>query len=358
MVFVESRPSSSKREQSGDNDADRTADDNEKAHEDNVTMHKTHKENAQNLGCDCVISWLREDCLEFYRTNLLHLPSDPSSGSLARRSPATQVKDRVGLLRLGINRAMVVKKRFPDAQFLEFGVHEGKDLVRMATFLRSVEEKKSSKPNCTNRNDKPSYTTFHGFDSFEGLPEDWDNGQFGADNKPLHKRGAFDTGGETPDVNHLVNNSLRLGEHGRTNCVEEKSSFQSRVAQTTIRVDNIEVHKGWFHDSLPKFLDDHDGTPVAFVHADADLYSSTLTFLRLICERRLFRKGSVIVFDEFWNYPNWENGEYKAWLEIVNEFGLEFKYEYFGYHAPHPSAKKFKQYGYQSVGVVITRDAE
>jgi hypothetical protein len=268
---------------------------------------------------------------------------------------------------VGINKAMGVKKRFSDALFLEFGVHEGKDLVRMATFLRSVEDQKSPKSHKTTNNSsgsktKSSYTTFHGFDSFEGLPEDWINGQYGADDKPVHKRGAFGTGGELPDVDNLVHHCLNLGDYGRTKSnvgrtksnVEASTKPQSPAPAPTNCVDNIEFHKGWFHESLPRFLDDHACTPVAFVHADADLYTSTLTFLRLICARKLFRRGSIIVFDEFWNYPNWENGEYKAWLEIVDEFGLESKYEYFGYHAPHP--KKFIRFGYQSVGVVITSD--
>ena len=315
-------------------------------------------------------SWIRDDCLEFYRNKLLQLPisSDSTSSSsnhtkeqLSPKRPLICVQERVGLLRLGIDKAMGMKKRFPNAQFLEFGVHEGKDLVRMAVFLRSIEKRNFTRSQKKNSNTdididididtEPSYTTLHGFDSFEGLPEDWINGQIGTDDKPYHKQGAFDTGGEPPDVESLVDHSLKLRYHKRTN------RTAVAVAAPPKCVDNIEFHKGWFHESLPPFLDDHDGTPVAFVHADADLYTSTLTFLRLICSRRLFRKGSVIVFDEFWNYPNWENGEHKAWYEIVAEFGLESKYEYFGYHAPHPT-KPFKHYGYQSVGVVLTSDMD
>jgi hypothetical protein len=118
---------------------------------------------------------------------------------------------------------------------------------------------------------------------------------------------------------------------------------------------HVQFHKGWFHESLPQFLDDtdHGDEPAAFVHADADLYTSTITVLDILCSRALLRKGSILIFDEFWNYPNWEEGEYKAWLEIVDKFDLQ--YEYFGYHAPHPR-KKHKAYGYQSVGVVITSD--
>lgn len=260
-----------------------------------------------------VRSWLREDCLEFYRTEI--------------ESSSTQVKDRVGLLRLAINKAMAVKQRFPEAQFLEFGVHEGKDLVRMAAFLRSIEERKQSSSH---------KTTFHGFDSFEGLPEDWINGQINTNNEPFHKKGAFGKGGKSPDVDHLKE-SLKLGNHGNA----------------TMQKPTVRFHKGWFHESLPGFLTDHPH-PIAFVHADADLYTSTKTFLTLLCQQRLFRKGTVLVFDEFWNYPHWQDGEYKAWMEIVDTFELE--YEYFGYHAPHPGAKRHKEYGYQSVGIVLTSD--
>lgn len=328
-----------------------------------ITGADQSEKKEERLGCGDVCSWLRDDCLEFYRNELLLLSSDSSSDSIKRpKNPAMQVKDRVSLLRLGINKAMGVKKRFPDAQFLEFGVHEGKDLVRMAAFLRSVEEQKSSKSHNTNSSSSikpPIYTTLHGFDSFEGLPEDWINGQFGADDKPYHKQGAFDTGGEPPDVDNLVNNRMILGDHSRTNTTGTGAgSKQSTAAASanTQRLGNVEFHKGWFHESLPPFLDKHANTPVAFIHADADLYSSTITFLRLICERRLLRRGSVIVFDEFWNYPHWEEGEYKAWMEIVKEFSLE--YEYFGYHGMYSRAKKSKHYGYQSVCVVITSDME
>uniref|UniRef100_A0A7S4AVG9 Uncharacterized protein n=1 Tax=Pseudo-nitzschia australis TaxID=44445 RepID=A0A7S4AVG9_9STRA len=294
-------------------------------------------------GEETVGSWLRQDCLEFYRKELL-LPDGSSSTTAnksrlkhSRKSPPIQVKERLGLLRLGIDKSMVVKQRFPNAQFLEFGVHEGKDMVRMATFLRSVEEKKRPKSG-SSKTQPLSHTTFHGFDSFEGLPEDWINGQTGEDDKPFHKKGAFDTGGDPPDVDS-VRRDLRLS-------TEEPLSVQ--------------FHKGWFDETLPQFLngkdehgDQHVDEPVAFVHADADLYTSTKTVLDLLCEKKLFRKGSIVIFDEFWNYPNWQNGEYKAWLETVENFGLE--YEYFAYHAPHPTRQR-KEYGYQSVGVMITRD--
>lgn len=263
-------------------------------------------------------SWLRDDCKEFMKQNL---------------QKATSVKLRISLLRMGLSKAYGLKKRFPNKnlQFLEFGVHEGKDLIRMASFLLSLEEQHGS-----------SYkTTLHGFDSFEGLPEDWMNGQYvdGEHTTPLYKKGAFDTGGEAPSKEKLE----VLVNQGHN--------------QNISSIDHIQFHKGWFHETLPTFLN-HNTEPIAFLHADADLYTSTLTFLRMICDKKLLVKGSVIVFDEFWNYPNWQEGEYKAWHEIVRDYNLELKYEYFGYHAPTPNAKELGFYGYQSVGVLITSDMD
>ena len=318
-------------------------------------------------------SWLREDCLEFYRKELLRLGSSSSKATAKNnnaKQPAIPQQERLGLLRLGIGKAMAVKQRFPNAQFLEFGVHEGKDLVRMATFLRSVEDQKRSQPhknndndninsskNSNNRNEPSAYTTFHGFDSFEGLPEDWINGQIGADEKPFHKKGAFDTGGEKPNIENLRNH-LTIRDYRKKIKAADTTDIDTDIDAATNKQPqpfHVQFHKGWFHESLPLFLDDtdHGDEPVAFVHADADLYTSTITVLEMLCSRTLLRKGSILVFDEFWNFPNWEEGEYKAWLEIVDKFDLH--YEYFGYHAPHPR-KKHKAYGYQSVGVVITRD--
>lgn len=39
--------------------------------------------------------------------------------------------------------------------------------------------------------------------------------------------------------------------------------------------------------------------------------------------------GTIIVFDEYFNYPGWQEGEYKAFYEFINETNLKF--EYIGY---------------------------
>lgn len=95
-------------------------------------------------------------------------------------------------------------------------------------------------------------------------------------------------------------------------------------------VPGAELISGLFEETLPGFLAEHR-KPIAFLHLDADLYSSTATVLDLV-ERRLI-PGTVIVFDEFFNYPGWQEHEYRAWREFVDRTGIEF--EYLGYTANH-----------------------
>jgi hypothetical protein len=122
----------------------------------------------------------------------------------------------------------------------------------------------------------------HGFDSFEGLPEHW---------RPGFPAGAFAT--------------------------EQLPS-----------VPGANLVVGWFDDTLPGFLKEYPD-PVAFLHLDADLYSSTRTVLEALADR--LREGTVILFDEYFNYPGWEEHEHRAWTEFVAEHGLRF--EYLGYTA-------------------------
>jgi predicted O-methyltransferase YrrM len=124
----------------------------------------------------------------------------------------------------------------------------------------------------------------YGFDSFEGLPETWRSGfpagTFGLDNLP-----------EVPGGELIV---------------------------------------GWFDDVLPGFLAEHPGS-VDFLHIDCDLYSSTKTVLHLVGPR--LRPGSIILFDEYFNYPGWQEHEHRAWQEYVELKGLRFGYE--GYTVDH-----------------------
>lgn len=124
--------------------------------------------------------------------------------------------------------------------------------------------------------------TFHGFDSFEGLPEDW------------------------------------------TGWVAEKGRFSQSSLPAVAA--NVELHKGWFEQTLPEFLEDHT-EPVAFLHIDCDIYSSTKCVFSLLA--RQIKPGTVIVFDEFMNYPGWKTHEYKALKEFTQISNAEFTFKAF-----------------------------
>ena len=89
---------------------------------------------------------------------------------------------------------------------------------------------------------------------------------------------------------------------------------------------NVTLVKGWFNESLPGFLKEFPGD-VGYLHVDSDLYSSAKTIFEQL-EPRL-KPGAVIVFDEYFNYPEWEQGEHKAFTEFLERTG--YSVEYLGY---------------------------
>ena len=84
---------------------------------------------------------------------------------------------------------------------------------------------------------------------------------------------------------------------------------------------NIKPVIGWVDDTLDDFLKKHN-PKINFVHMDMDTYSPTKFTLEKI--KPYLVKGSVIVFDELYQYIGWEEGEYKALYEVFNED--EFSY--------------------------------
>ena len=77
----------------------------------------------------------------------------------------------------------------------------------------------------------------YGFDSFKGLPEEW---QMGASKELISKVGTFTKLGNLPKI-----------------------------------LDNVRLVVGWFNETLPKLK--LKGKKIAFMHIDCDLYSSTKT---------------------------------------------------------------------------------
>jgi predicted O-methyltransferase YrrM len=88
-------------------------------------------------------------------------------------------------------------------------------------------------------------------------------------------------------------------------------------------IPGARVVAGFFEDTLPAFLAETD-EPIAFVHLDADLYSSTKTVLGLTEER--LAPDAVLVLDEFFNYPGWQEHEFRAWNEFIARTGRTFDY--------------------------------
>ncbi len=80
---------------------------------------------------------------------------------------------------------------------------------------------------------------------------------------------------------------------------------------------------GLFDDTLPAFLANND-EQIAFMHLDADLYSSTKTVLDLAGDR--LAPNAVLLFDEFFNFPGWQLHEFRAWTEFIDRTGRTFEY--------------------------------
>ena len=133
--------------------------------------------------------------------------------------------------------------------YLEFGVYRGESLRWWV------------------ENNKHPDSRFAGFDTFEGLPEDW--GKMAA--------GTFTTQGAFPDIH------------------DSRCRFV----------------KGLFQESLPAWLSDFNPSKRIVLHIDADLFSSTLVILMLLLPK--LKKSDIILFDEFNSYMD----EYLAFQQAV-----------------------------------------
>ena len=150
-----------------------------------------------------------------------------------------------------------------DGHWCEFGVREGRSLNWL------IEEY----PN----------QVIHAFDSWKGLPEDWDHG--------------------TGKVSDMSCDPPTVPEH-------------------------IQLHKGWFKDTLPAWKQNNTG-PIAFLHMDADIYSSTKEVLIGLNDQIV--AGTVITFDEFCNFrlsgkmSKWQDHEFLALIEWMDGCKREVK---------------------------------
>jgi hypothetical protein len=146
-----------------------------------------------------------------------------------------------------------------DGLFMEFGVASGTTITAIA--------------NATRR-------PVAGFDSFNGLPEDWRDGV---------PAGAFATA--PPKV-----------------------------------PANVTLWVGMIEEQLPRYLESTPGE-IRFIHIDTDLYG-VAKYILDACRDRM--NDTVVVFDEFFNYPGYVHHEFKAWAEFQGENDQIFDFRYLG----------------------------
>lgn len=186
----------------------------------------------------------------------LHAKKEAVQYIIENMPEAMVVRDRYDLLDFALARAPA------EGLILEFGVEKGLSLRHLAASTSRL---------------------VHGFDSFEGLPGDW--------NGTREAKGAFSRRGKLPQT-----------------------------------APNARLHVGWFDATLPKFLAENP-EPCALIHIDCDIYESTRSVFRLLRER--ISRGTVVVFDEYFNYPGWRGHEFKAFGEFIAK--TNFSYSYLAY---------------------------
>jgi O-methyltransferase len=145
--------------------------------------------------------------------------------------------------------------------YLEFGVYRGDSIIYWTQLNRDQNSR------------------FFGFDSFEGLPEDWE----GFSGVAL--KGSFGVGGRIPQVND----------------------------------PRVEFVKGYFQTVLPDFLKGFAAKNRLIVHCDADLYTSTLCVL--VSLNQVMVPGSIVLFDEFSTVSH----EFRAFRDYTKSFMRDYK---------------------------------
>lgn len=162
----------------------------------------------------------------------------------------------------GVIRKVVLRETMAfvktDGFYLEFGVYQGFTVDYIARLFPTK--------------------TIYGFDSWQGLPEDWNH---------KHPKGSYSTNGTIPSV-----------------------------------PSNVKLISGWFEDTLPEFIKNNPNIKTAFVHIDSDLYSSAKTIFKHF--GHTFVHGTVIVFDEY-SQDAGEKKAFEEWLEEVELFAATIR---------------------------------
>ena len=151
-----------------------------------------------------------------------------------------------------------VKKSIISKPFYEFGVWRGSSFKYLLK----------------------SFKKGYGFDTFTGLPEDWDVGSH------VEKKGKYTNDGNVP------------------------------------KIKGGEFIVGKFEDTLPVFFS-KSRSKASLINFDADLYSSTICALNF--SKQVMGKDTILIFDELLMGESWEQDEFKALNEFcsINHYSYE-----------------------------------
>ena len=192
--------------------------------------------------------------------NWITVDLEHSAINISQAEKLIRVIDLAGskpFVRVSENNSTETNDKDSDNFYLEFGVFSG---TSINFFSKNI-----------NKN-------IYGFDSFEGLKEDW------------------------------------LG----TSVTKGTFDLKKKIPKLNINVIPI---SGWVQDTLPKFLDEKK-PKINFVHMDIDTYESSKFVLENI--KPFLIKGAIILFDELYNFEGWDVGEYKALTEVFDEKDYSF----------------------------------
>jgi hypothetical protein len=128
----------------------------------------------------------------------------------------------------------------------------------------------------------------YGFDTFEGLPEDW--------------------------VSFWGNKKSRMFGQGAM-AVEQMPVFQDQ---------RIKLFKGVFQETLPNALNTIKKDKISFLNIDCDIYTGALYALTM-CHPYL-NSGSFVYFDEFYDPLN----EFAAFNDYIRSYYLKGKFTLIG----------------------------
>jgi len=147
-----------------------------------------------------------------------------------------------------------------NGDYIEFGIYKGKSLLHSVKTHKKMNTKKEIK--------------FFGLDSFEGFP---------VENHSFYKRDNFSV-----DFN--------------------------RVERMFKKYKNVEIHKGFFKETLEK--DEFTKKEFSFVFIDCDIYESAIDVFEYIDNK--ISNGGFLMIDDFTSIDKNGNSIYKAFKDKLN----------------------------------------